>query len=85
MVGIWTRQIEIAERIAEAFTATGEARARIWEGEERGIVRVYVSRELSRGRTQDMGFVEVHPDETISVSAYRRASWMEDVARGALA
>lgn len=85
MVGIWTRQIEIAERIAEAFAATGEARGKVWTAEERGIVRVYVSRELSRGRTQDMGYVEVHPDETISVSAYRRASWMEDVARGALA
>lgn len=85
MVGIWTRQVEIAEQIAAAFEATGDARAKVWEGKERGIVRVYVSRELSRGRTQDMGYVEVHPDETISVSAYRRASWMEDVARGALA
>lgn len=84
MEGIRSRMLEIAEEVAEAFRAEG-AQAKVWEGKERGIVRVYVSRELSRGRAQDMGYVEVHPDETISVSAYRRASWMEDVARGALA
>ena len=85
MVGIWTRQVEIAEQIAAAFERTGEARAKIWQGKERGIVRVYVSRELSRGRLQDMGYVEVHPDESISVRVGRRQSWAEQVARGALA
>ena len=84
MVGIWTRQIEIAERIAEAFTATGEARGKVWTAEERGIVRVYVSRELSRGRWQDMGHVEVHPDESISVRMERRQSWVEQVVRDAV-
>lgn len=83
MIGTWTRQIEIAERIAAAFEATGEARAKVWEGKERGVVRVYVSRGLSRGRTQDMGYVEVHPDESITVHAERRSSWVEEVARKA--
>lgn len=46
MIGTWTRQIEIAERIAEAFAATGEARGKVWTAEARGIVRVYVSRGL---------------------------------------
>lgn len=84
METIRIRMLEIAEQIAAAFEATGEARAKVWEGKERGVVRVYVSRELSRGRRQDTGYVEVHPDESISVSAYRRASWMEDVARRAV-
>lgn len=84
MVSTWTRQLEIAERIAEAFTATGEARGKVWTAEARGIVRVYVSRDLSRGQTQDMGYVEVHPDESISVHAYRRASWVEEIARQAV-
>ena len=79
------RMLEIAEQIAAAFRAEGARAAKVWEGKERGIVRVYVSRELSRGRWQDMGYVEVYPDETISVSAYRLVSWMEDVARRALA
>lgn len=83
MIGTWTRQIEIAERIAEAFAATGEARGKVWTAEARGIVRVYVSRGLSRGRTQDMGFVEVHPDESITVHADRRSAWVEEVARKA--
>lgn len=85
MVGIWTRQVEIAEQIAAAIEATGEARARVWEGKERGVVRVYVSRELSRGRRQDMGYVEVHPDESIAVHAERRSSWVKEVARRAVA
>jgi len=84
MEGIRSRLLEIAEVVAEAFRAEG-ARAKVWEGKERGIVRVYVSRELSRGRTQDMGYVEVLPDETLTVHAGRRASWMEDVARRAVA
>lgn len=84
MEAIKIRMLEIAEQIAAAFGATGEARARVWEGKERGIVRVYVSRELSRGRTQDMGYVEVHPDETISVRVGRRQSWAERVVREAV-
>lgn len=84
MIGTWTRQIEIAERIAEAFAATGEARGKVWTAEARGIVRVYVSRELSRGRWQDMGHVEVHPDESISVRMERRQSWAEQVVRDAV-
>lgn len=71
--------------IAEAFEATGEARAQVWEGRERGVVRVYVSRELSRGRRQDMGHVEVHADGSITVHAERRSSWVEEVARRAVA
>ena len=63
MVGIWTRQVEIAEQIAAAFEAEGaQTRTRIWEDKKRGIVLVYVSRELSRGRRQIMGYVEVHPN-----------------------
>ena len=85
METIRIRMLEIAEKIAAAFRAEGVRAAKVWEGKERGIVRVYVSRELSRGRWQDMGYVEVYPDETISVSAYRLVSWMEDVARRALA
>ena len=85
MESIRSRMLEIAEAVAAAFEATGEARAKVWEGKERGVVRVYVSRELSRGRLQDMGYVEVHADESITVHAERRASWMEEVARRALA
>jgi len=85
MESIRSRMLEIAEAIAAAFEATGEARAKIWEGKERGVVRVYVSRELSRGRWQDMGHIEVHPDASISVRVGRRQSWAERVVRGALA
>jgi len=84
MESIRSRMLEIAEKVAEAFRAEG-ARAKVWEGKERGVVRVYVSRELSRGRSQDMGHIEVHPDASISVRVGRRQSWAERVVRGALA
>ena len=85
METIRIRMLEIAEQIAAAFERTGEARAKVWEGKERDVVRVYVSRELSRGRLQDMGHIEVHPDASISVRVGRRQSWAERVARRALA
>ena len=85
MEAIRIRMLEIAEQIAAAFERTGEARAKIWEGKERGIVRVYVSRELSRGRWQDMGHIEINPDGSITVCAGRRSSWVEKVARQAVA
>ena len=46
---------EMAERIATALR-DGDYGARVWEGG--GHVRVYVTRELSRGRRQDMGYID---------------------------
>lgn len=46
---------EMAERIAAALR-DGDFGARVWEGG--GHVRVYVTRELSRGRRQDMGYID---------------------------
>lgn len=57
------QMLETAKQIAAAFEAEGaQTKTRIWEDKERGIVLVYVSRELSRGRRQIMGHVEVHPN-----------------------
>ena len=57
------QMLEVAKQIAATFEAEGaQTKTRIWEDKERGIVRVYVSRELFRGRRQIMGYVEVHPD-----------------------
>lgn len=49
---------EIAERLAEYIEAGSDARARVWAGQT-GVVRVYVSRYLSRGRKQDIGYIEI--------------------------
>ena len=56
---------EIAERITEATDYT----ARTWFGADRE--RVYVTRLLSRGRKQDMGYIEI-TDGEISLSAITR-------------
>lgn len=54
-------QREMAELVAAAVEESGrtERRARVWVGGD--VVRVYVTRELSRGR-QDMGFIAIEPD-----------------------
>jgi len=47
-------RIEIAEKIAAKINE-GERTAKVWARD--GHVRVYVSRDLSRGRRQDMGHI----------------------------
>ena len=46
-----------AEQIAEAIQDAGYD-AQVWEGDYEDVERVYVKRTLSRGRSQDMGYVE---------------------------
>ena len=61
--------------------------AKIWRGDG-GQVRVYVTRTLSRGRRQDMGFVSVAADGTASVAGMvrRKAAvrgWVDSALAGA--
>lgn len=50
---------EMIEMVAEAIEDYG-MRARTWEGGEH--MRVYITRTLSRGRRQDIGFIAVTED-----------------------
>lgn len=49
-----------AATIAANIESATDYTARIWEGDT--CTRVYVSRDLSRGRTQDMGYIEIAED-----------------------
>ena len=58
---------EIAERITEATDYT----ARAWFGNDHE--RVYITRTLSRGRKQDMGYVEITDGEICLNAVTRQA------------
>ena len=62
---------EMAERIAAALR-DGDFGARVWEGG--GHVRVYVTRELSRGRRQDMGYIDCSDVSDLHYYVTRQAS-----------
>ena len=71
-------RIEKAETIAAALTAD-DMPSKVWEEDD--IVRVYVTRELSRGR-QQMGHVEVLEDGSCTDSLTRRAAYIRSVYEG---
>lgn len=56
---------EIADRITEGTDYT----TRVWTGDDRE--RVYITRQLSGRRTQDMGYIEIKDGE-VSLSAITR-------------
>ena len=58
-----------ATEIAELITEATDYTVRVWFGADRE--RVYVTRLLSRGRKQDMGYIEI-TDGEISLSAITR-------------
>jgi len=61
--------LEIAEAIAAAINEQ-DYTANVWEKE--GYTRVYVTRELSRGRRQEMGFIAID-DGVIEPGGMNRA------------
>ena len=80
------KQDAAAEAIA-AYIEDDANGAKIWRGDG-GQVRVYVTRTLSRGRRQDMGFVSVAADGTASVAGMvrRKAAvrgWVDAALAGA--
>lgn len=79
-----TNAAETAERIAEAFRATGEAKATTSEGWDE-TVTVTVSRTLSRGRYQQMAEIIVGEEGVDEILADRRAAWIAKIVRQATA
>lgn len=73
-------RIEIADAIADAINEDGRATARVWEGRT-GLVRVYVSRTLSRGRRQDIGHYEVDEDGDVEGRLARNAAHFDRIVR----
>ena len=72
-----------AELIAD-YIADEDYSARIWEAH--GLTRVYVTRLLSRGRRQEIGYVEVLEDGTAHAAGItRRQATVEGWVAEALA
>jgi len=65
-----------AQTILDAINTDARATARIWRG--RTCQRVYLTRELSRGR-QAIGYYEVRGDRVIDAIERNRAHYYEVV------
>lgn len=73
-----TSKLDKAQQIADALEEYGVS-ARIWEGTVEDIVRVYVSRQLGRGR-QDIGYVEIGADGSVSNALTRNRAGLSRAA-----
>ena len=73
-------RIETAEAIASKINADGRATANVWTRNEIDAVRVYVNRELSRGRMQECGYYDVDHDGVSSHITRNRAHFDRIVA-----
>lgn len=70
-----------AEAIAAELKSRGYS-ARVWEAGDN--IRIYVARQLSRGR-QDMGYVEVTDDGEINPNGLTRSkATIRDIAAAAV-
>lgn len=77
-------RIIIAEKIAAAIAAN-DMGAKVWTSDDCRLVRVYVTRDLSR-RAQDMGYVEICDDGGRNYNPVtRRKAGIRDMVEGALA
>jgi len=74
---------QTAAIIADALEASGRVdRAKVWQRDDH--IRIYCSRRLSR-RTQDMGYVEILDDGTVSTGGMTRAvASIRDIAAAAM-
>lgn len=83
-----TARRSLAQRIADEIAEHDGMNARIWiprdTDEDERPVRVYATRELSRGRRQDMGYVELAADGTVTHCWERRSAGMYRMIEGAL-
>ena len=73
--------IEMLERVEEAVEALEghDWSVRLWESGEDGYARAYLSRTLSRGRRQDVGYIELRLGE-LTYSADRCRATVRDIA-----
>lgn len=69
---------DVAEQIAEAICADGDA-AKVWSPHA-GMVRVYITRLMSRGRRVDAGYIEVAMDLSVTAHTTRRSSYYQSMA-----
>lgn len=74
---------DLATKIAATINDDGEVAAKTWAKGE--AVRVYVSRELSRGRRQDMGYIDIAESGEVSVHVDRRGAYIESLVKTATA
>ena len=76
-------QIELADRISAALIAEGYS-AKVWD-DECDECRVYVSRQLSKGK-QDMGYIEIDEAGDINPNGLSRGkATLRDIATAAIA
>lgn len=74
---------ELAKRVAAAVDAYGGQTGRAWEKE--GMVRVYVSQTLSRGRRDEMGYIEICRDFSRNYNTLqKRRAGIRDAVEAAL-
>lgn len=69
---------ERALDLAAALKADRDVIVRIWTVESRS--RVYVSRMLSGGRKQEMGYIEIREDGCVTYEAARAGAWIRSFA-----
>lgn len=70
--------VQKAEAIADAINnGDREYRAKVWVGKH--AVRVYVTSILSRGRRQDVGYIEVAKDGSILNYVQRAGTYFREI------
>jgi len=65
------QRVEMAKKVAEILNAGDRCKGRVWTS-EKGHVRVYVSRGLSRGRHDEMGFISIEEDGSRNYDAMQK-------------